>query len=105
LPIILLEVDIPGTVRLEHFVHLHSHRGVSCHFLYNASPVGGFNPIEKYESQLGLVFPIYGKTKAMFQATSTFQVQMHSQFISQHLGTAPPEHQQDHVFRVLPGVS
>jgi hypothetical protein len=23
--------------------------------------VGGFNPSEKYESQLGLIFPIYGK--------------------------------------------
>jgi hypothetical protein len=25
--------------------------------------VGGFNPCEKYESQLGLLFPIYGKIK------------------------------------------
>jgi len=25
--------------------------------------VGGFNPSEKYESQLGLLFPIYGKVK------------------------------------------
>jgi hypothetical protein len=25
--------------------------------------VGGFNPSEKYESQLGLFFPIYGKIK------------------------------------------
>jgi len=25
------------------------------------SLVGGFNPSEKYESQLGLLFPIYGK--------------------------------------------
>ena len=25
--------------------------------------VGGFNPFEKYESQLGLLFPIYGKIK------------------------------------------
>jgi hypothetical protein len=23
--------------------------------------VGGFNPSEKYESQMGLLFPIYGK--------------------------------------------
>jgi len=28
------------------------------------------NPSEKYESQLGLLFPIYGKIKAMFQATN-----------------------------------
>jgi hypothetical protein len=25
--------------------------------------VGGFNHLEKYESQLGLLFPIYGKIK------------------------------------------
>ena len=25
--------------------------------------VGSFNPFEKYESQLGLLFPIYGKIK------------------------------------------
>ena len=24
--------------------------------------VGGFNPSEKYESQLGLLFPTYGKS-------------------------------------------
>ena len=29
--------------------------------------VGGFNPSEKYESQLGLLFPTYGK---MFQSTN-----------------------------------
>ena len=31
--------------------------------------VGGFNPSEKYESQLGLLSPIYGKIK-MFQTTN-----------------------------------
>ena len=31
---------------------------------------GGFNPSEKYESQLGLLLPIYGKIKAMFQTTN-----------------------------------
>jgi len=25
--------------------------------------IGGFNPTEKYESQSGLLFPIYGKIK------------------------------------------
>jgi len=35
--------------------------------------VGGFNPSEKYESQLGLPFPIYGKIIQMFQTTN----QMH----------------------------
>jgi len=34
--------------------------------------VGGFNPSEKYESQLGLLFPIYGKIKFMFQTTNQF---------------------------------
>ena len=32
--------------------------------------VGGFNPSEKYESQLGLLFPIYGKIIQMFQTTN-----------------------------------
>ena len=33
----------------------------------NITLVGGFNPSEKYESQLGWLFPIYGK---MFQTTN-----------------------------------
>ena len=33
--------------------------------------VGGFNLSEKYESQLGLLFPTYGKIKFMFQTTKT----------------------------------
>jgi hypothetical protein len=32
--------------------------------------VGGFNPSEKYESQLEVLFPIYGKIKLMFQTTN-----------------------------------
>jgi len=32
--------------------------------------VGGFKPSEKYESQLGLLFSIYGKIKFMFQTTN-----------------------------------
>ena len=35
--------------------------------------VGGFNPSEKYESQLGLLFPIYGKIKFMFQTTNQLE--------------------------------
>jgi len=31
--------------------------------------IGGFNPSEKYEIQMGLLFPIYGKI-TMFQATN-----------------------------------
>ena len=34
--------------------------------------VGGLNSSEKYESQLGSLFPIYGKIKAMFQTTNQF---------------------------------
>ena len=32
--------------------------------------VGGLNPSEKYDSQLGSLFPIYGKLKFMFQTTN-----------------------------------
>jgi hypothetical protein len=32
-------------------------------FSFREHLVGGFNPSEKYESQLGLLFPIYGKIK------------------------------------------
>ena len=33
--------------------------------------VGGFNPFEKYESQLGWLFPIYFKNKQkMFETTN-----------------------------------
>ena len=34
--------------------------------------VGGFNPSEKYESQLGLLFPTYGKIKFMFQTINQY---------------------------------
>ena len=34
--------------------------------------VGGFNPSEKSESQLGWWFPIYGKIKFMFQTTNQY---------------------------------
>ena len=37
--------------------------------MVNNNLVGGFNLSEKYESQLGVLFPIYGKIKAMFQTT------------------------------------
>jgi hypothetical protein len=33
--------------------------------------VGGFNPSEKYEGQLGLLC-LYGKIKLMFQTTNQF---------------------------------
>jgi len=31
------------------------------HIVVNDKLIGGFNPSEKYESQLGLFFPIYGE--------------------------------------------
>ena len=40
--------------------------------------VGGFNPSEKYESQLGILFPIYGKIKFMFQTTNQNMSSAHS---------------------------
>ena len=40
--------------------------------LHHIRLVGGFNPSEKYESQLGLFFPIYGKIKVMFQTTNQY---------------------------------
>ena len=36
------------------------------------SLVGGFNPSEKCKSQLGLLFPIYGKNKKKFQTANQF---------------------------------
>jgi len=41
-------------------------RGLTLHIIL----VGGFNPSEKYESQLELLFHIYGKIKFMFQTTN-----------------------------------
>ena len=52
--------------------------------------VGGFNPSEKYErSQLGVLFPIYGKLNLMFQTTKQLK---HYTIINQVLaqGGAPP---------------
>jgi len=39
--------------------------------------VGGFNPSEKYESQLGLLFPIYGKIKKMLETFRNHQPDIH----------------------------
>jgi hypothetical protein len=36
--------------------------------------VGGLNPSEKYESQLGLLFPRYRKIKFMFQTTNQIYI-------------------------------
>jgi len=42
--------------------------------MVNSNLVGGFNLSEKYESQLGWLFPIYGKIKFMFQTTNQLRV-------------------------------
>ena len=47
--------------------------------------VGGFNSSEKYESQFGLLFPIYGKTIFMFSTTN----QKTFFFFEKHLGPTP----------------
>ena len=36
--------------------------------------VGGFSPSEKYESRLGLLFPIYGKIKFMLQTSNQMKL-------------------------------
>ena len=41
------------------------------------------HPFEKYESQLGLLFPIYGKIKAMFQTTNQIYIYI---YIGVYLG-------------------
>jgi len=38
--------------------------------------VGGFNPSEKYESQLGLLYPIYGKIIQIFQTTNQIYIEV-----------------------------
>jgi hypothetical protein len=43
--------------------------GIPTIFIKHNHIVGGFNPSEKYESQLGLLFPIYGEKK-MFETTN-----------------------------------
>ena len=40
--------------------------------------VGGLNPSEKYESQLGLLFPIYGNIKNGNQTTNQTSIQQHA---------------------------
>ena len=42
---------------------------------------GGFNPSEKYERQLGRLFPMYGKIK-MFQNTNQFAFRPTGSYIS-----------------------
>jgi hypothetical protein len=37
-------------------------------------------PSEKYESQLGLLFPIYGKIKFMFQTTNQIYMEIRGSF-------------------------
>jgi len=43
-------------------------------FLEHHVLVGGFNPSEKYESQLGLFFPIYGEIKNVPNHQAAFKM-------------------------------
>ena len=43
--------------------------------------VGGFNTLKKYESQLGLLFPVYGKINFMFQTTNQLDSPLHMFFL------------------------
>ena len=47
----------------------------------------GFNPSEKYESQLGLLSPIYGKIKAMLQTTNQITIIFPLMFVYSLLST------------------
>jgi hypothetical protein len=55
-----------------HLIRLHGESPLSSQFIvhYLIILVGAFNPSEKYERQLGLLFSIYGKIKVMFQTTN-----------------------------------
>ena len=44
--------------------------------------VGGFNPSEKYESQLEQLFAIYGNIKVMFQTTNQAVIQLRNEAIA-----------------------
>jgi hypothetical protein len=47
--------------------------------------VGGFNPSEKYESQMGVLFPIYEKIKVMFQTTNQVGFESRSMVFPRHM--------------------
>ena len=47
--------------------------------------VGGFNPFEKYESQLGCLLPIYGKIRN----DPNHQAIVHCSFTIRHIPTPP----------------
>jgi hypothetical protein len=60
-----LKINLPFIPPFDHrYLKIHF-KPFTNHILFNL--VGGLNPSEKYESQLGLLFPIYGKI--MFQTT------------------------------------
>ena len=57
--------------------------------------VGGFNSSEKYESQLGLLFPIYGKIKKMFRTTNQLYLTLLHTFFSLFLSLSYYSHFDD----------
>ena len=44
------------------YIYTQMYSSLLCIYTRIAYLVGGFNPSEKYENQLGLLFPIYGKS-------------------------------------------
>jgi len=55
--------------------------------------VGGFNPFEKYDCQLGLLFPIYGKIKKMFETTKHYDYD-YLIMVQKHVKLHPKESKQ-----------
>ena len=67
------------------------------HFFYSIFLlVGGFNPSEKYESQLGVLFPIYGKKKHLPNHQPVFIFPNLFPSISSRIPTSP-QIQQSHL--------
>jgi hypothetical protein len=59
-----------GSPFLSH-THVHTHIFIFVYlYIYTYNLVGGFNPSQKYESQIGIIIPNIWEKKAMFQTTS-----------------------------------
>ena len=60
----LLWIDMRGSINGENvwFINIFLRGNCQAIYIYIYILVGGFNPSEEYESQLGRLFPMYGKT-------------------------------------------
>ena len=68
---VILYVYLPGYVKKSQFLkHMGYLQNIPNLFHSNAYLVGGFNPPEKYESQIGSSSQLLGKIKFMFQTTN-----------------------------------